>query len=137
MQPSELVYHAGAPVSRPQFIETVWTESIVPIFIERFLIVVCAAAFYGLVITNSMNFDGIQRLGLGCALVGAALFLGATAYKQTHKIVGVPAAASPSPAINQSATDSTCSNAKAGKDVAINCSPPKENKDAPKPSPNP
>ena len=45
-------------------VENLWNEFIVPVFIERFLLVVCAAAFYGLVITNNMSFNGLQRIGL-------------------------------------------------------------------------
>ncbi|MFY9845192.1 MAG: hypothetical protein WA718_18295 [Terriglobales bacterium] len=109
-------------------LEKVWGEFIVPVFIERFLLVVCAAAFYGMVISNNMNFDGLQRIGLGCALIGTALFLGATVYKQTHPMVGAPPSPTP-PAINQSASDSTCSNINAGKDTTVSCSPAKENPD--------
>ena len=69
---------------RAYLVENLWNGFIVPVFIERFLLVVCAAAFYGMVITNTMSFNGLQRIGLGCALVGIALFLGATAYKQTQ-----------------------------------------------------
>jgi hypothetical protein len=70
-------------------------ESIVPIFIERFLIVVCAAAFYGLVVNNTMGLDVHQRIGLGVILVGAAYLLGHTAYKQRPTNVPVPAATAP------------------------------------------
>ena len=53
-----------------------------PVFIERFLLVVCAAAFFGLVINNSMSLDLHQRIGLGVALVGMAYFLGSTVQKK-------------------------------------------------------
>ena len=112
-------------------LERVWDEYIVPVFIERFLMVVCAAAFYGLVITNNMNFNSLQRIGLAFALVGLALFLGATAYKQTHPASSAPSVP-PAPSVNQNATDSSCSNVNAGRDAAVNCSPSTENKDAPK-----
>lgn len=73
-----------------------WGESIVPVFIERFLIVVCAAAFYGLIVNNSMNLNSLQRAGLGMALVGVALFLGATVSKSGQSNVAAPKAAPPS-----------------------------------------
>jgi hypothetical protein len=53
----------------------------VPIFLERFLLYLCAGAFLGFVINNGMGLDVHQRIGLGVALVGAAYFLGHTAYK--------------------------------------------------------
>ncbi len=53
-----------------------------PVFIERFLLVVCAAAFFGLVINNTMTLDLHQRIGLGVALVGMAYFLGHTVSKK-------------------------------------------------------
>jgi hypothetical protein len=56
-------------------VENIWNEFIVPVFIERFLLAVCAVAFYGLVINNNMSFNGLQRIGLGCALVGLPCFL--------------------------------------------------------------
>jgi hypothetical protein len=71
-------------------LDRVWDEFIVPVFIERFLIVVCAAAFYGLVITNAMTFSPLQRIGLGIALVGIALFLGATASKTAQPPIIAP-----------------------------------------------
>jgi hypothetical protein len=114
--------------------ENLWNEFIVPVFIERFLLVVCAAAFYGLVITNTMSFNGLQRIGLGCTLIGVALFLGATVHKQAHPHASAQPP-SPPAAINQSASSSPCSNVIAGKNVTISCPPSSENKDAPKPRP--
>ncbi len=61
-----------------------------PVFIERFLLVVCAAAFFGLVINNTMSFNPLQRIGLGTALVGVSLFLGATVYKATQPATIAP-----------------------------------------------
>lgn len=54
------------------------------VFIERFLLYLCAAAFLGFVINNGMSLDIHQRVGLGVALVGLAYFFGHTAYKKTH-----------------------------------------------------
>jgi len=76
----------------------------VPIFIERFLIVVCAAAFYGLVITNAMGFDLHQRIGLGLVLIGAAYFLGHTAYKKPSPTAPIPAATAPAQPSQQNTT---------------------------------
>lgn len=42
---------------------------------------VCAAAFFGLVIINSMNLDTHQRIGLGVAIVGFAYLVGATVHR--------------------------------------------------------
>jgi hypothetical protein len=75
----------------------IWDESIVPVFIERFLMVVCAAAFYGFVLNNAMSLDIHQRISLGLVLVGAAYFLGHTSYKKVHPV-------SPSPSVQQRAT---------------------------------
>jgi hypothetical protein len=59
----------------------IWYDEVVPIFLERFLLYLCAGAFLGFVINNPMGLDIHQRIGLGTALVGAAYFLGHTAYK--------------------------------------------------------
>jgi hypothetical protein len=108
---------------------TIWNELIVPIFIERFLMVVCAAAFYGLVVTNNMNMDAARRVCLGIALVATALFLGLTSYKPNR---GSSQATPGNPStIDQTATDSNCSNVVAGKDATVDCSPSPENKNAP------
>jgi len=48
----------------------------VPIFLERFLLVVCATAFYGIVFANAMQIDIHYRIGIGITLVGFAYILG-------------------------------------------------------------
>src|ERR1017187_2399234 len=68
-------------MSRESLGERVWYEVVVPIFVERFLLYLCAGAFLGLIINNGMGLDIHQRIGLGIALVGTAYFLGHTAYK--------------------------------------------------------
>ena len=108
-----------------------------PIFIERFLLYLCAAAFLAFVLNNGMSLDIHQRIGLGITLVGLAYFLGHTAYKKP-KLSTAPQTVISSPAqpsINQSASETTCSNVNGGKDVTVNCPSPTENKDAPKQPP--
>ena len=110
-----------------------------PIFIERFLIVVCATAFYGLIINNTMGLDKHQRISLAIALIAIAYFLGHTAYKRPktqQPAVATTLQASP-PTVSQTATDSTCTNVTAGNNANVNCSPQKESKDAPPASHNP
>jgi hypothetical protein len=68
-------------MSRASLGARVWYEVVVPIFLERFLLYLCAGAVLGFVINNGMGLDIHQRIGLGIALVGIAYFLGHTAYK--------------------------------------------------------
>jgi hypothetical protein len=78
---------------------------------------------------NPFRWDWQQRISLSLGVLFFAYFFAYTIYKARQS--------ASSPAINQNATDSTCSNVHAGRDAAIDCSPSTENKDAPKPSPNP
>lgn len=68
-------------MNHPSRLERVWYESVVPVFLERFLLTVCAAAFFGLIVVNSMNLDGPQRISLGIAIIAAAYFVGHTVHK--------------------------------------------------------
>lgn len=52
------------------------------VFVERFLLGICVAAFYGIVVINTMSLNVHQRIGLGMVLVGAAYFFGHTTYKK-------------------------------------------------------
>jgi hypothetical protein len=84
--------------------ERSWYESVVPTFLERFLLSVCAAAFLGFVINNGMGLDFHQRLGLGIALVGVAYFLSHTAYKSkpisSAPVQSMPATSATTPTID-------------------------------------
>jgi hypothetical protein len=62
----------------------VWNEIIVSVFLERFLLVVCAAAFYGIVISNTMQIDIQYRIGIGLTLLGIAYILGHAVYTTNH-----------------------------------------------------
>lgn len=87
-----------------------------PVFIERFLIVVCAAAFYGLIINNTMSLDLHQRISLGVALVATAYFLGHTSYKNPRTT------SAPTVAVPAGATGS-CNGVNTGNggNVSVNC----------------
>ena len=76
-------------MNRASLAERIWVTVIVPVFLERFLLVVCAAAFYGIVILNSMQIDGHYRAGVGLILVGLAYVLGHTVYR-TNQAAKVP-----------------------------------------------
>ena len=98
-----------------------------PIFLERFLLYLCAGAFLGFVVNNGMGLDVHQRIGLGIALVGIAYFLGHTAYKSKPispvQIQSAPTM--PAPTIEQKcAENGPCSNVVAGRDATIDCSQP-------------
>src|SRR5215475_15159123 len=56
---------------------------IVPIWIERFALTIFAAAFFGLVILNTLHMDWIQRLGLAAGLLGFSIFLAQTLHLRT------------------------------------------------------
>jgi hypothetical protein len=57
-----------------------WGWDIVPIWIEKFVLTVFAASFFGLVILNGLKMDWIQRTGLGVGIVGFSIFLGQTVH---------------------------------------------------------
>jgi hypothetical protein len=71
----------------------VWYEVIVPIFLERFLLYLCAAAFLALVLVNGMGLNIHQRIGLGVTLVGAAYFLAHTVERIKDQAPANPLAA--------------------------------------------
>lgn len=74
-------------------------EIIVPIFIERFLLVVCAAVLMTSVVGNGMKLDIHQRIGLGIAIVGVAYLLAATVYRKPKppESVGPAVVTTPAP----------------------------------------
>lgn len=57
-----------------------------------------------MVVNNSMGLDVHQRIGLGLILVGAAYFLGHTAYKKPSLHPSMPAAAAPAQVPQQNTT---------------------------------
>ncbi len=71
------------PATRPlAFPELVWHISAVPIWLERYLLPVCAAASIGIIVLNPMNFDWTQRITLGVAIVAVSYFAAHTLHKQ-------------------------------------------------------
>ncbi len=49
-----------------------------PIWVERFAFTVFAAAFFGLVILNTLKMDWVQRTALGVGILGFTIFLAQT-----------------------------------------------------------
>ena len=87
-------------MARAPLAERLWFEAIMPVFLERFLLVVCTAAFYGVVISNSMQIDGHYRASIGIVLVGIAYILGHTVHRtnQAAQQASTTAAQVPFPA---------------------------------------
>src|ERR1039458_64058 len=59
----------------------VWYNSPVPIFVERFVLTVCAALVVALLATNPFRFDWWQRASLALAISSFAFFIAATLHK--------------------------------------------------------
>lgn len=109
--------------------EKVLDESVVQLFIERFLIVVCATAFYGLIINNTMGLDIHQRISLGIVLVGAAYFLGHTAHKGNRPAPITNTAPKDAPTVNGNASsggDHSVANTGNGNTIKQSSPPAKE-----------
>ncbi len=68
-----------------------------PIWLERFVLVVCAAAFIGIVVLNLMKLDWTQRITLGLAVVFFSYFISHTLYKQAKPPVVQPSVTPPKP----------------------------------------
>jgi hypothetical protein len=56
----------------------IWHNSAVPVWLERFALVVLAAAFSGIAVFNVLKMDGIQRTGIGIAILGATIYIAQT-----------------------------------------------------------
>jgi hypothetical protein len=61
-----------------------WHNTAVPVFLERFVLPLFAAAVFATAYTNPMGFDTTQRVTGSLALVLAAYFVAHTAYKEAH-----------------------------------------------------
>jgi hypothetical protein len=59
----------------------VWYKKQVPLWLERFIIPICAAIVVGAVILNPLKFDWQQRLSLFFAIAAFAYFLAHTIHK--------------------------------------------------------
>jgi len=59
-----------------------WDNTAVPLFVERFILVVLAALFIAVAITNPMRLDTTQRVTAAVAIVFAAYFIAHTLYNQ-------------------------------------------------------
>jgi hypothetical protein len=70
----------------------IWHNSAVPVWLERFALVVLAAAFGGIVILNSLKMDGIQRTGIGIAIFGLSIYIAQTihTFNQSKTITPTP-----------------------------------------------
>ena len=68
-------------MNRESIIRKFWYESHVSVFLERFLLVVCAGLFLGFVISNQMHLDNFQRFALGMVLVGGAYLIASAVQK--------------------------------------------------------
>ncbi len=62
-------------------VERIWYGSPVPVFLERFVLVLCAGAFWGFVMNDGMKLDIHYRIGLGIIIVGVAYTVAYAVYK--------------------------------------------------------
>jgi membrane protein implicated in regulation of membrane protease activity len=102
-----------------------------PVFIERIVAPLLVFIVTGVIWQNPFKWDWQQKSTLFLAVLFLAYFFTYSSYRARQT-------STPS-AINQSATDATCSNVRADKNVTVNCTPSTESKDAPRtpPSSNP
>jgi hypothetical protein len=135
-------------MSRYLSVDKLWSQSELPVFLERFILVVLATAFWQVVMVNAMKLDIHYRAGIAIVLVGVA-YITAHAVQTTKTsadratATNTVKAAEPnglnipenhplthaepkSKAGNQIAIDSNCSNASiaAGGNVTNKCSTP-------------
>jgi hypothetical protein len=110
----------------------------VPVFSEKFLLPVLAALVGGVVILNPMKWDWQSRVALFVAIAAFAFLLSHQLHLRNEAIRtgSAPTTATPPmPTIEQSATESTCSNIVAGKDAKVDCAQKQENPNATKSGP--
>jgi hypothetical protein len=67
-------------------------NSAVPVWLERFALVVLAAAFGGIVILNSLKMDGMQRTGIAMAILGLSIYIAQTIhiFNQSKAVTPAP-----------------------------------------------
>ena len=121
-------------MNREHFAQIIWWETEVPVFLEKVVLPVLAAALMALMFVNPMKFDWLQRVSLFIAIVAFAYFLSHSLHLRNeairsgsakHPSQNTPAQIQPAPPpakIDQKAEDSNCSNVIAGKDANVNCS---------------
>jgi hypothetical protein len=123
----------------------IWWETDVPVWVEKVVLPVLAAALMALIFVNPMKFDWPQRISLFIALLAFSYFLSHTLHlrNEANRLGSVkrssqgssPAKVQPGSAtstINQKAEDSDCSNVVAGGDANVNCPPAEEKSNAKK-----
>jgi hypothetical protein len=132
-------------MNRENLAQRIWWETDVPVFLEKVVLPVLAAALMALMFVNPMKFDWLQRISLFVTIIAFAYFLSHTLHLRNEAIrlagakhsneISSPAKTQPNtlaPTIKQKAEDSTCSNVTAGGDANVNCSPGEENRNAKK-----
>jgi hypothetical protein len=77
----------------------IWYETSVPVFLEKFVLPLLAAAFIGVILLNPFKLDWQQQLSLAIAVVALAYFFAHSVHK-TNRIqlpapVGQPQANTP------------------------------------------
>ncbi|MFH1185446.1 MAG: hypothetical protein V1755_10475 [Chloroflexota bacterium] len=58
-----------------------WAGSIVPIFLERFILAVLATVAVGVFMVNPLQWDRTQQVGAVIVIIGVALFVAGTVYR--------------------------------------------------------
>jgi hypothetical protein len=119
-------------MNRGYFIEKIWYEPYLPIFLEKFVLPILAAVVVAVILINPLKWDWQQRGSLFIAVLSLAYFFAYSLHKSTPNPAGETPVA---PMIKQDSQDSNCSNVIAGRDATLNCPPPSENKNAPKQPP--
>jgi hypothetical protein len=122
-------------MNRENLAQIIWWETDVPVWLEKVVLPVLAAALMALMFVNPMKFDWLQRISLFIAILAFSYFLSHTLHLRNEAIrSGSPKhsdqnlspaqvqPAPPPPKIQQNAEDSNCSNVISGRDSNVNCS---------------
>ena len=125
-------------MNRASLADRIWYESSVPVFGEKFVLPVLAAAVMAIVILNPMKWDWQSRLALFIGITAFAFLLSHQIHLRNEAIRTGTAPTqlnAPAATIEQKATDSACSNVVAGRDATVDCPSDQKDHDAKKTNP--
>ena len=94
-------------MNRSQFVEAVWNESYMPVFLERFVLPILVALAVGVCVFNPWKWDWNQRISLLLAVACLAYFFSYTSHhSRTQAATGAsqPAATPPAQPSQQNTT---------------------------------
>jgi hypothetical protein len=81
-------------MNRASFGERIWYKTLVPVFLERFILPALATVLIGVILLNPLKFDWQRQVSLAIAVVALAYFVGRTvqAHNETRNSNKAPGA---------------------------------------------